>query len=192
MSAAGACTKRQQRRQRRQHSVKRHEAAEARAGRTPEADNVDASDTGTKPLDTKQSPTAPKPDRGKVADVPDDGGRAVPLREWKCARCDNINPSLPLTCSGCNAQTIMLLCPWDNGYNDAWLVHYDGAYRNDRPPHIQVKGPMDDYHAGQRFFLKDRHTEGPATMCYVADMHTQRRTGMHFTVDFNSHYCYFN
>ena len=79
--AAGACTKRQQRRQRRQHSVKRHEAAEARAGRTPEADNVDASDTGTKPLDTKQSPTAPKPDRSKVADVPDDGGRAVPLKE---------------------------------------------------------------------------------------------------------------
>ena len=84
-------------------------------------------------------------------------------------------------------REIVLREKWVNGYNDAWLVAYDGPdgrrhadYTNDRPPHIAVgEDCMDEYHAGQRFTLRNKHRVGPATMWEVAD------TGLHFTIAFN-------
>ena len=74
---------------------------------------------------------------------------------------------------------IVLLRPWENGYNDSWLVSYDGPYSNDRPRHISVgRDRMGEFCAGQRFILRNLHTVGPATMWEVAD------TDMHFTVTF--------
>ena len=76
-------------------------------------------------------------------------------------------------------QEIVFLRPWKNGYNDSWLVSYDGFYSNDRPPHVQVgRDRMQAFYAGQRFTLRNIHTVGPATMWEVAD------TDMHFTVAF--------
>ena len=85
-------------------------------------------------------------------------------------------------------QTITLLCPWDNGYNDAWLVSGhpttpEGGYSNDRLPHIAVGvGRVHDgFQAGQTFMLENKHTIGPATMWDVVGTGL---TGIHFTVAF--------
>jgi hypothetical protein len=78
---------------------------------------------------------------------------------------------------------IVLLRPWDSGYNDSWLVSYDGPYSNDRPPHIAVgQHRMTEFHSGQRLSLQNRHTVGPATMWDVTG------TDAHFTVDFRRRY----
>jgi hypothetical protein len=92
-------------------------------------------------------------------------------------------PSTKEATVGGSTQSITLLRPWDNGYNDAWLVSYEGAYSNDRPPHIAVGvGRVhDSFREGQTFMLENKRTEGPATMWTVAGT---GRSSIHFTVAF--------
>lgn len=71
---------------------------------------------------------------------------------------------------------IVLLCPWDNGFEDAWLVSYDGPYSC-----TAITGRLISRLARVmcpilRFVLQNCHTIGPATMWDVAG------TGLHFTV----------
>lgn len=78
-----------------------------------------------------------------------------------------------------SSRSIKFLEPWGRR---SWLVEYDGPYKNNRPPHVEVIGYTPT--SGQVCALSDLRVVSPRALAWTVEGARNKHDPAHFTVYF--------